>query len=314
MLCRSDQTASRLAWPTFSKIMGRIRQYLAYTTHDHAGCLRDGYPGWPFRRLYQEISGRMLVVLTALARSTRETPGVPSGGPGGRGPGRRRTRNVRPWRYTGDMRFSIAPDGPFSLAAAAGLGFGPNTGRPDTGPGSAADGMRLAFVTDDMAHHAGAASPRTRTGPSPPTSTPTETRGRLAAGAPCPVPRRPGRRVGWNRRARPHHRPRCRRSIRPCGPCCSTRRTRRPPGRSSAPGASRPGHGDQEPVVRGARPDVHDRGRAGARLPAPHRLLKAGSLRSVAPQRVEWLHAVARAALDGVLDPEPSPGCTRRTR
>jgi DNA-3-methyladenine glycosylase II len=38
-------------------------------------------------------------------------------------------------------------------------------------------------------------------------------------------------------------------------------------------------------------------------FPLPHRLLKAGSLRSVAPQRVEWLHAVARAALDGVLDP-----------
>lgn len=38
-------------------------------------------------------------------------------------------------------------------------------------------------------------------------------------------------------------------------------------------------------------------------FPLPHRLLKAGSLRGVAPQRVEWLHAVARAALDGALDP-----------
>jgi DNA-3-methyladenine glycosylase II len=38
-------------------------------------------------------------------------------------------------------------------------------------------------------------------------------------------------------------------------------------------------------------------------FPLPHRLLKRESLRSVAPQRVEWLHAVARAALDGALDP-----------
>jgi DNA-3-methyladenine glycosylase II len=45
----------------------------------------------------------------------------------------------------------LAVEGPFSLAAAAAFGFGPNTGRP--GP----DGplMRLAFVTDDMAHQAG---------------------------------------------------------------------------------------------------------------------------------------------------------------
>jgi DNA-3-methyladenine glycosylase II len=48
--------------------------------------------------------------------------------------------------------FTIIPDGPFSLAAAAafGSGFGPNTGRPKPGPNE----MRLAFVTDDMRHHA----------------------------------------------------------------------------------------------------------------------------------------------------------------
>ena len=37
-------------------------------------------------------------------------------------------------------------------------------------------------------------------------------------------------------------------------------------------------------------------------FPLPHRLLKADTLPGVAPNRVEWLHAVARAALDGVLD------------
>ena len=46
--------------------------------------------------------------------------------------------------------FTITPDGPFSLAAAAAFGFGPNTGRPTPGRGE----MRLAFVTDDMRHHA----------------------------------------------------------------------------------------------------------------------------------------------------------------
>jgi DNA-3-methyladenine glycosylase II len=49
----------------------------------------------------------------------------------------------------------ITPDGPFSLAAAAGFGFGPNTGRPTTeeADGSVAT-MKLAFVTDDFRSHA----------------------------------------------------------------------------------------------------------------------------------------------------------------
>ena len=46
----------------------------------------------------------------------------------------------------------IAVDGPFSLAAAAAFGFGPNTGRPRPDEQL----MRLAFVTDDLAHQAGA--------------------------------------------------------------------------------------------------------------------------------------------------------------
>jgi DNA-3-methyladenine glycosylase II len=46
--------------------------------------------------------------------------------------------------------FSVRPDAPFSLSAAAGFGFGPRTGRPKP----AGSQMRLAFVTDDMAHHA----------------------------------------------------------------------------------------------------------------------------------------------------------------
>jgi DNA-3-methyladenine glycosylase II len=46
--------------------------------------------------------------------------------------------------------FTITPDTPFSLAASAAFGFGPNTGRPKPVGGE----MRLAFVTDDLRQHA----------------------------------------------------------------------------------------------------------------------------------------------------------------
>jgi DNA-3-methyladenine glycosylase II len=46
----------------------------------------------------------------------------------------------------------ITPEGPFSLAAAASFGFGPNTGRPKPD----GDSMSLAFVADDLVHHAAA--------------------------------------------------------------------------------------------------------------------------------------------------------------
>lgn len=46
----------------------------------------------------------------------------------------------------------ISVGGHFSLAAAAAFGFGPNTGRPSPDEQL----MRLAFVTDDMEHQAGA--------------------------------------------------------------------------------------------------------------------------------------------------------------
>jgi DNA-3-methyladenine glycosylase II len=47
---------------------------------------------------------------------------------------------------------TITPDGAFSLAAAASFGFGPNTGRPKPD----GDSMSLAFVADDLVHHAAA--------------------------------------------------------------------------------------------------------------------------------------------------------------
>ena len=47
-------------------------------------------------------------------------------------------------------QFTITPDGPFSLEAASHFGFGPNTGRPTY----AGARMKLAFVTDDFRSHA----------------------------------------------------------------------------------------------------------------------------------------------------------------
>src|SRR5258708_39592518 len=46
---------------------------------------------------------------------------------------------------------TIKTDAPFSLTAAAAFSFGRRMGRHRPG----ASGMRLAFVTDDMTHHAG---------------------------------------------------------------------------------------------------------------------------------------------------------------
>lgn len=48
-------------------------------------------------------------------------------------------------------RFTIVPRGPFSLRAAAGFGFGPSTGRPKP----EGDLMRLAFPVDGFERHAG---------------------------------------------------------------------------------------------------------------------------------------------------------------
>lgn len=50
-------------------------------------------------------------------------------------------------------QLTLPVDGPFSLAAAASFGFGPNTGRPFPD----ARIMRLAFVADDLRHQVGVA-------------------------------------------------------------------------------------------------------------------------------------------------------------
>jgi len=197
-------------------------------------------------------------------------------------------------------KFTIQPDGPFSLAAAAGFGFGPNTGRPE----SAGNEMRLAFVTDDMRHHAavrlaqvpGGAIAVTVDTEADPDAVLRQVRRVLSldhdgaawagVGARDPV-------IGALQREFAALRPVLFHSPYEAAAwsIISARR-----------------HRAQAAVIRDrisaelgrtctvAGEDIHA-------FPLPDRLLAADAMRSMAPVRVQWLHAVARAALDGALDP-----------
>jgi DNA-3-methyladenine glycosylase II len=197
-------------------------------------------------------------------------------------------------------KFTIQPDGPFSLAAAAGFGFGPNTGRPEP----AGNEMRLAFVTDDMRHHAavrlaqvpGGAIAVTVDTEADPDAVLRQVRRVLSldhdgaawagVGARDPV-------IGALQREFAGLRPVLFHSPYEAAAwsIISARR-----------------HRAQAALIRDrisaelgrtctvAGEDIHA-------FPLPGRLLAAGAIRSMAPVRVQWLHAVARAALDGALDP-----------
>jgi DNA-3-methyladenine glycosylase II len=199
-----------------------------------------------------------------------------------------------------DMKFTIKPDTPFSLAAAAAFGFGPSTGRP----APAAAEMRLAFVTDDMNHHAGVHLTQ-------------DASGLVTAAA--------------DTKADPEV---VRRQV------CRILSLDHPAAGWAQVGARDPVIGGLQREHQGLRPVLFHspyeaaawsiisarrhraqaaviRDRISAELgrtftiagepvhafPLPHRLLEADTIRSVAPNRVQWLHAVARAALDGALDP-----------
>jgi DNA-3-methyladenine glycosylase II len=197
-------------------------------------------------------------------------------------------------------KFTIQPDGPFSLAAAAGFGFGPNTGRPEP----AGNEMRLAFVTDDMRHHAavrlaqvpGGAIAVTVDTEADPDAALRQVRRVLSldhdgaawtgVGARDPV-------IGTLQREFAGLRPVLFHSPYEAAAwsIISARR-----------------HRAQAAVIRDR--ISADLGRtftvAGEDLhafPLPERLLEADAIRSMAPVRVQWLHTVARAALDGALDP-----------
>lgn len=196
------------------------------------------------------------------------------------------------------MDFTVTPDAPFSLAAAAAFDFGPKAGRP------AENEVRLAFVTDDMSHHAGV---HLTQDPDGTVTGRVETDGDAEA--------------AW------------RQALRVLSLGRPAREWPEVGARDPVIGRLQREHEGLRPVLfhspyeaaawsiisarrhRGQAAVIRDRlsaelGRtftlAGEQTPAfplPHRLLKADSLRGVARNRVEWLHAVARAALDGALEP-----------
>lgn len=196
--------------------------------------------------------------------------------------------------------FTITPDGPFSLAAAAGFGFGPRTGRPKP----AGSEMRLAFVTDDMAHHASAHLTQDTGG--------TVTADIQTDGDP---------EAAWRQVLRVL-------SLDQPGTAWAEVGARDP-----VIGRLQDEHAGLRPVLfhspyeaaawsiisarryRSTAAVIRDRicvelgqsfAVAGERVrafPLPARLADAEELPSLAPQRVGWLRAVAQAALDGALDP-----------
>jgi len=196
--------------------------------------------------------------------------------------------------------FIISPDGPFSLAAAAGFGFGPRTGRPKP-TGSE---MHLAFVTDDMAHHAsahltqdadGAVTADIQTDGDPEAAWRQVLRV-LSLDQPGAAWAEVGARDPVIGRLQDEHA-----GLRPvlfhspyeaaAWSIISARRYR------STAAVIR----DQICAELGQSfPLAGEQVRA---FPLPARLADAGDLPSLAPQRVGWLRAVARAALDGALDP-----------
>jgi DNA-3-methyladenine glycosylase II len=197
-------------------------------------------------------------------------------------------------------KFTIQPDPPFSLAAAAAFGFGPNTGRPEP----AGNEMRLAFVTDDMHHHAGV---RLAQVPGGAIAVTVDTEA-----DPVAVLRQVRRILSLDHEGAPWA---------------------EVGARDPVIGALQREHEGLRPVLfhspyeaaawaiisarryRAQAAAIRDRisaelGRTftvgGAQIhafPLPERLLAAETIHSVAPNRVQWLHAAARAALDGALDP-----------
>ncbi len=195
---------------------------------------------------------------------------------------------------------TIQPDGPFSLAAAAGFGFGPNMGRPK----SAGNEMRLAFVTDDMQHHAGV---RLAQVPG----------GAIAAtvdtdGDPEAVLRQVQRVLSLDHEGAPWAEVGARDPV--IGTLQREHEGLRPvlfhsPYEAAAWSIiSARRHRAQAAVIRDrisaelGRTFTVD-GEEVHAFPLPGQLLAADTIRSVAANRLTWLHAVARAALDGALEP-----------
>jgi DNA-3-methyladenine glycosylase II len=195
---------------------------------------------------------------------------------------------------------TMAVDGPFSLAAAAGFGFGPTAGRPF----GAGDVLRLAFVADDLRHHAAAVLSQRPDGSLAAQlsgdadadavqaqirrilSIDTEAAGWLAAGRADPV-------LGAQQAAYPGLRPVLFHSPYEAAAwsMLSQRRSRTQATAlrrrlSEAAGAIFELAGESWPA-----------------FPLPERLLEVTSFPGIEESRLARLHGVARAALAGELDP-----------
>jgi DNA-3-methyladenine glycosylase II len=193
----------------------------------------------------------------------------------------------------------ITVDGPFSLAAAAGFGFGPNTGRPFP----EGDVMRLAFVADDLRHHVGAAISQRPdgslavelSGDGEPGAARAQIRrilsidvdpaGWLAAGKADPV-------LGRLQAAYPGQRPVLFHSPYEAAAWAMLAQRR---------------HRTQATAVRrrlsqAAGTTFYLAGQPESAFPLPERLLEIDSFPGIDDTRLARLHGVARAALDGELD------------
>jgi DNA-3-methyladenine glycosylase II len=198
----------------------------------------------------------------------------------------------------GDL--SIAPDGEFSIEAAASFGFGPNTGRPRPDGGS----MSLAFVADDLRHHAATVVDQAADG---------TVHARLFGDADAGSVERQLRRVlsldqsgvAWAEVG-------ARDSV--IGRLQAEHRGLRPvlfhsPYEAAAWSIlSQRRHRTQATAVRKRLAAAHGRvfdlptGEL-ASFPLPEELLRVESFPGLEAQRIDRLHGVARAALDGQLDP-----------
>lgn len=209
-------------------------------------------------------------------------------------------RNVGPRSYICDMAITaeLHPDTPFSLSAAAAFGFGPRSGQPAT------DEMRLAFVTDDLRHHAGVHLRQRPDGTITAAIDSTAdtdavlaqvrrvlsldrpAAGWLTAGERDPVLGGLQRAHGWLRPVLFHSPYEAAAwaiiSARRYRAQAAAVRTRI----CAAAGATLTVAGDDVPA-----------------FPLPADLLAADTLPGMGQGRVTWLHAVARAALEGRLDP-----------
>jgi len=195
---------------------------------------------------------------------------------------------------------TITLDGTFSLAAAASFGFGPNTGRPRPDGNS----MSLAFVADDLVHHAAAHLTQDAGGmlhcsvfgDADPVGVVDQVRRVLSLDQPGSAWAEVGGRdpvIGRLQLELPGLRPVLFHS---------------PYEAAAWSILSQRRHRTQATAVRRRLSAAHGRVFAlpGGDLdafPTPGDLLRVDSFPSLEPQRIDRLHAVARAALAGQLDP-----------